>query len=137
MGDNRRAFRSIRDVAGDIGARDGDARRAQLHISARVIRMHVRVDDVLQRLAGSQLVDGVDHLVGGLRQPGIHDQHAHVANLHGDVAARAHQHVDVALHRKNVNFAVGRIRVLRHVFEVHGREPRPSGTRSWEWEAGS
>ena len=50
MRDNRGAFRRIRDVAGDVGARYGDACRAQLFVAARMIGMDVRVDDVLQRL---------------------------------------------------------------------------------------
>ena len=30
-------------------------------------------------------------------ETGVHQQHSVVADLHGDVAAVAHQHVDVAL----------------------------------------
>ncbi len=56
------------------------------------------VDDVVDRLVG-QRAHGGDHLIGELREPGVHQQHAHAAHLHRDIAARAHQHVDVALYR--------------------------------------
>jgi hypothetical protein len=99
-----------------------------IRVPTRVVRMHMRVDDVLQRLVGRQLVDGRDHLVGTRREAGIHDEHAHLAHLNRDVATRAHQHVDVALHRKNVNFVVGGIGILRHVFLRHRRH---FGERQW------
>ena len=44
---------------------------------------------------------------------GIHQQHAVVAHLHGDVAAGAGEHVDVALHRQHLDVAGGSGRLRR------------------------
>ena len=66
-------------------------------VAARVIGMEVRVEHPPDRLV-RELLDRGDHAVGVLRQPGIDDQHAIVADLHRDVAAGADQHVDAALH---------------------------------------
>ena len=102
MGNNRGAFGSIRDIAGDVRSRNGDARRAQFRVPTSVIWMNMRIDDVLQGLVRRQLADGCDHLIRGLRQSGVDDQDAHFAHLRRDVPTRAHQHVDVALDVKTV-----------------------------------
>ena len=49
------------------------------------------------------------------RVHGIHHQHAVFADLDGDVAARADQHVDVALHGKNVDFDFVEVLLLLRV----------------------
>ena len=51
-------------------------------------------------------LDGGENLVGHRSQSGIHHQHAVFAGLHGDVTARADNHVDVALHRPDVDFSI-------------------------------
>ena len=38
------------------------------------------------------------------RQSGVDHQDAVLAHLHGDVAARADDHIDVALHRPDMDF---------------------------------
>ena len=75
-------------------------------VAAHVVRMYVRVDDVMDRLVGYRSYRRVD-FVACPREPRVHQQHAVVARLHGDVAARAHQHVYVALHVQHVDFRVG------------------------------
>ena len=125
VGNNRGAFGSIRDVAGNIRSRDGDAGRAQLRVPTGVIRMNMRIDDVLQGLVWSQFADGCDHFIGGLRESGVDDQDAHLAHLHRDVPSRAHQHVDVALDRKSMNLAIGGIRILCLILNRHGHDLVP------------
>ena len=67
----------------------------QFFVAAHVIAVHVRVDDVAQR-AARQLVH-LRHDLGDERaELGIHQQHALLTHLHGHVAPRAHQHVDIA-----------------------------------------
>ena len=90
-------------AAGDRLTRFGD-----LLVSADVIGMNVRVDDIANRPFG-HLPDGCQDLVGILLQTSIDKQHAVFAGLHGDVAARAHQHGDVALHRQHVDLCVAGI----------------------------
>ena len=51
-------------------------------------------------------LDRGQNLVGHRRQPSIHHQHAVFAGLHGNISARADNHVDVALHRQHVDFSV-------------------------------
>ncbi len=82
-----------------------------------MIRMHVGVDDIADGSWGKFANLGHDLL----RQRGelrVHDQHAFAAHLDRDVTAGARQHVDVVLHRLDMDFdfieilllAVGRCR---------------------------
>ncbi len=72
-------------------------------ISAHMIRMHVRIDDVTHR-TGRKFVNLGHQFRSQRRKLRIHQQHALVANLHRGVASRAHQHVDIVLHRLDVDF---------------------------------
>ena len=71
--------------------------RQHLHITARMIVVLVRIDDVLQRLVGDRLhlrkdirVVAVEHV--------IDEDHAVVRRIQRDVAAFTRNHVQVALH---------------------------------------
>ena len=66
--------------------------------------MDVRVDDVADRLVGER-ADRREHFVAHAgASPVSTSSTPSLPDLHGDVAARAHQHVDVALHRQHVDF---------------------------------
>ena len=77
-------------------------------VAAGVIGVDVRVDDRVNRLGG-QRPNRRNHLWCDCSRRRIHQQHAIVANLHGDVHAVDHQHVHAAL---DVQQADGRRRVL-------------------------
>ncbi len=51
LSDDRGALGSIGDIPGHVCAGDRYARGPQLQVPARVVRMHMRVDDVLQRFS--------------------------------------------------------------------------------------
>ena len=58
--------------------------------------------------------------VGHGRQARIDHQHAVLADLHGDVAARADDHVDVALHGPDMDFSV----LILRADQAGGREQK-------------
>jgi len=46
----------------------------------------------------------------------IYQQYSFLASLHGDVAARAYQHINVSLHGQDVDFRVIAVRLCRGPF---------------------
>ena len=74
--------------------------RGERRVAADVIGMDVRVDDEADRPV-RQLADLGEQLRRRRRKTGVDDEDAVVADLHGDVAAGAGQHVDVPLHRQH------------------------------------
>ncbi len=74
-----------------------------------MIRIETGVNDIADRLVG-QLPDGRDDLIAQRRVLSVHQQHAAISHLQGDVAAGAHQHVDVALNFESMDFRLGQIR---------------------------
>ena len=99
--------------------------------AADVIRMHVGVDDVADRLGGRldvpvrdarsrlrspsraacrarsslilQATNRCQHLIAHRRQTAVHHQHTVAADRHGDVRASTLQHVNVAANRQDLN----------------------------------
>src|SRR5262245_65169792 len=65
----------------------------------------VRVDDVTKWAPLGQRLHGCYHLVAHRRRPGVHQHHTLLAGLDGDVPTSAGNHVDVALHRQNLDLA--------------------------------
>ena len=109
----------VRDDAGadararaHVAAGDGAAQLPDEVVATHVVRVHVRVDDVANRLVADG-ADGGHDLLGVGRETGVHQQHAVVAHLQRDVAAGADQHVDVALHVQDVELGVSRPRGRR------------------------
>jgi hypothetical protein len=92
-------------------ARRSAAGLGELLVATDVIAVHMRVDDVTDRLI-RQGPDGGHNFVRERRVLGVHYQHAGLADLQRDVAACAHQHVDVALHGQDVHFDVVQVLVL-------------------------
>ena len=127
---HRRAFaRAGPDIAHHVAARDRASGLRQFLVAARVIPMHMRIDDVTDRLVGNGS-DRRQHLVAEPRIHRVHQQNAFFTHLHGDVAARAHQHVDVALHGQHVNLDVVEIlRLLREANSRHSAQPRDVNRR--------
>ena len=72
-----------------------------------------------------QLLDGCQHLVAHLRDARVHQQHAVLAGRDRDVAARARQHVDVAVHRHDVEVLTARARLLREAMDGEQRNAQP------------
>ena len=101
MRDDLRALRGVVDISGDVGAGDRYAGLADRVVAADVVGMQPGIDDVLNRFVG-QLADRRQHLIRVLREPGIDHQHPQIADLHGDISARARDHVDVPLHVQNI-----------------------------------
>ena len=102
MRDDLRALRGILNIEGDVAAGNRAAGLADVLVPAGVIGMHVRVDDVANR-AGRQRANGRKNLVREWRVLRIDDEHAVLPDLHRDVAARADEHVDVALRRQQLD----------------------------------
>ena len=111
MRDDLGARGGVGQVAGHIRAGDGHARAPHGVVAAGVIGMHVGIDDVLDGLVG-KLANRGDQLVGVLREAGVDHHHAHIADLHGDVSARALQHINVALHVHGSDLGIRRRRLL-------------------------
>ena len=99
------------DVAHHVAAGDGAPGLRQFLVPAGMIAMHVRVDDVADRLVGHG-PDRCQNLVAYPRVHRVHQQHTLFAHLHGDVAARADKHINVALDRQHVDLDVVEILVL-------------------------
>ena len=93
-----------RDV---LGGRNGIVLpvAASASLPPDVLLAFVRVDDVAERPAGNR-PDRRQHLVAHRPPPGIDHQDAVAPRLHGDVAARPDEHVDVAADRQDVDLAV-------------------------------
>ncbi len=85
-----RAVTSVFDIAGDIAADDGVSGHADFLVTASMVGMIMRVDDVADRTVGDRF-DGRQNLVGHRGESGVDKQHAVFSGLHGDVAARARQ----------------------------------------------
>ena len=87
------------------------AGRAQFHIATCVIGPEIGIDD---KLDGSflQLPNGGNHFIGELASAAVDYQGRLVADLvKCDVSTIADEHIKIPLNRKNVNFAVVRIRI--------------------------
>ena len=97
-------------VGNDARHRPAAAEFCQRRVPARVVGMHVRVDDPADRHVGKR-PDRRHDLRRHLRKLGIDQQHAVLTHLKRDIAARAHQHVNAALNRQDMNLDV--IEVLR------------------------
>ena len=109
MREERRAFRCIGDVACDITAGNGGTGSSQLFVSSGVVRMKMRVDDESNRPVRDRfrkLLHRGKYLIRHLGSARIHKQDPVLANLHGDVAGRPDEHVDVSLHMQHVNFGI-------------------------------
>ena len=126
--DDLRALRGVLDVAGDVAAGDRAAGLADVLVAADVIGVDVRVDDVADRSA-RQRADRRQNLVRQRRVLRVDDEHAVLADLDGDVAAGADQHVDVALRRQHLDLdGVEVLRLLpaaaRRATSAHERHDR-------------
>jgi hypothetical protein len=111
VGNDLGTFGGIANICGDVAAGDGTAGFAEGLVAVGVVAVHVRVDDVADRTFRNG-ADRGDDFVG---KRGIHrvdEKDAVAARLHRDVAAGTNQHVNVALHGKNVNFDLGEILIL-------------------------
>src|SRR5438552_2636472 len=125
MREERRAFRCIGDVACDITAGNGGTGSSQLFVSSAVVRMKMRVDDVSNRPVGDRfrkLLHRGKYLIRHLGSARIHQQDAVLAGLHGDVAARPDEHVDVSLDVQHMNFGI-----LLCVSETRSKNQRKDG----------
>ena len=139
MREDRSADGGIPDVAGHVAAGERTARCRQLLIAANVIGVRVGVDDVADWLGGRerialdddrrprfgapperppvggriklslQTLDGLEDRVGFVGRAAVDQEHAVRAHRHGDVAAGAEQHVNVAAHVQQLE-PVGRLR---------------------------
>src|SRR5665213_232757 len=78
-------------------------------VSTCMIRVEAGVHDELDGIAAEFAHRG-HYLFGEFTCPGIYQQSALFTNLHGDIAAVAHQHVNVPLNLQYVNLAVIGIR---------------------------
>ena len=77
----------------------------------------MRIYDVADWLIG-ELPDRREDLVTQRRELRIDQQHSLVTGLYGDVAPRAHEHVDISLHWQDVNFDLVQILLLLSVRSV-------------------
>ena len=111
------------DSADDVAAGARAAGPGNDLVAADVIAVHVSVHHVADRLA-RDLADLGEQLPGHARELRVHHEHAFVAGLHGHVAARADEHVDVALHVLDVHLDVREIGLLR------GGAPADRGQRA-------
>ena len=93
----------MRDHARPLARVRRSAQPDQGFVSADVIRIQAGVDHPNDRPVG-ELADGRHHFRRGRRGLGIHHHESFFPDLDGGVAAGPHQHGDVALHRKQVNF---------------------------------
>ena len=114
MPDDRRALTRVGELPRKERAKKTRilAGCVELQIAAGVIRMEAGIDDELNRLV-AEFADRRNHFIGQFARACVDDQRALVADLHGDVAVLAHQHVDTALDRQHMNFTVVRIGVHR------------------------
>ena len=96
MRDDLRALRGVVDVRRHVGAGDGYAGLANSVGAADVVGVRPGIDDVLNGFVG-QLADRRQNFIRILRAARIDYHHAQVADLHGNVSARARDHVNVPL----------------------------------------
>src|SRR5690606_35240648 len=100
-------------------ARYHAAGETQVRVAAGVIAVMMRVDDVADRLVG-ELPDRGEDLVGERSELRVDDQHAVVADLHGNVAAGPDEHVDIVAHLKRPD--LDGVEVLLRADRLRGRE---------------
>ena len=107
------------------------ARRANFFVSANVISVRVRVDDVTNRPVG-QLTQRRQDRIGILHSTGIDDDRSKTADLHRDVRPCANDDVDVPLngHRIQATFTPRRWRrtTLRPAVDVRGQRADHDGS---------
>ena len=96
----------------DGTGQDGDPRLGEFLIPAHVVGIGARVDDVANGQTG-QPFDRRQNLVRRLRGPGVHQNDAYWSYLHGDVAARTRQHIEVGPDLHHVQIVAARPRLLR------------------------
>ncbi len=95
MRDDARTGDGQSEIAGRVAAEPFADFRDRL-VAAGVIGIDAAVDEDADRLVGHS-ANGRQHGVARAARARVDQQHALVADLHGDVRARADQHVDVAL----------------------------------------
>ena len=88
MREDLRTQFDIGKIGGYIRSSIGCTRLAERVVSTRVIRVNVRINNVLNWFF-AQLADRGQHVVAALRQSGIHHQRALLADLNDDVSTRA------------------------------------------------
>src|SRR5262245_26956849 len=89
--------------------------KAGLHqwtIAAGVVVRERRVDNGADRFIGN-LTDRRQHLLGHLLVTGIDEQHTLIARLHGNVASRACEEIDVTCNLQRLDLEFGKVRILR------------------------
>src|SRR5881628_524957 len=92
--------------------RDRIAGFANRHVSASVIRMEMRIDDVSNRFV-RDAPDRGDQLCAEFRVLRIDDYHRMFVDLYRGVAARSNQHIHVSLDRQRGDFHLVEVRRLR------------------------
>jgi hypothetical protein len=99
-----------------LAKRNDFANRRKLVVAAGVVVTVAGVDDVAQRPALGQRLDRLDYLVAHRGGAGVHHHHALIGDLHRDVSTGAGNHVDVALHRQDLDLTrCGRFKLGRPV----------------------
>ncbi len=85
-------------VVGDVTGQDREAALANHLVAARVVRMHVGIDDETDRLVARELFDLHQQFLGERLEAGVHDQHAFISHLYRDIGRLPGQQPYVALH---------------------------------------
>ena len=97
-------------------------------VAADMVGVGARVDQIADR-PRTEFSDGIDDGGSARGGPGV-DHHRTVdANLHGNVAARAHQHVEIGPQLKDLETALARAR-LRLLLGGQERDSRHTDGRS-------
>jgi hypothetical protein len=76
-------------------------------VAARVIRVHVRVDDVAQRPPGESIAQRGDDALAPVGRAAVDEEDAVQPDLRDDVHVAEVEHVDIPLHRQDAHLAVG------------------------------
>src|SRR6185503_8421095 len=111
--DHRRRRVLVRADGADIAV-DGTARPRDRLVPAAVLGFHAGADDPADFLVRRELLDGAQHLLAAAGGAGVDHENAVLADLHGDVGARADDHVHVALYVHGLDLASRQL--LRLIF---------------------
>src|SRR4029450_12766444 len=96
--------------------------------TARVVAVHVRVDEELDGL-GADRLDGRDDLLAERRELTVHHQHAVRPGQHADVAALSFELIDVAAELGRLDFDFAEVLLL----SVAGRRTHNSEAEDEQW----